>query len=87
MRSNDNDSDVDIDMDRVVNAIAGGGWYSNVELALHASKRLKQLHFNMFITLVHRGDEILLYVMEYNRKTGILIKKAGVTFKLYLCYW
>jgi len=57
--------------------IVGGG-YSGVEMSLNTLERLGGGN-KVEVTLVHRGDEILQYATDFNRKTGQeSLKKAGI---------
>ena len=62
-----------------VNLVVVGGGYSGVELALNLVDRLGTSDNNVTVTLVHRGERVLQYATEYNRKTGIeRLKSSGV---------
>uniref|UniRef100_A0A7S2IEZ1 FAD/NAD(P)-binding domain-containing protein n=1 Tax=Helicotheca tamesis TaxID=374047 RepID=A0A7S2IEZ1_9STRA len=62
-----------------VNVVVVGGGYSGVELALNLSERLGKEENGVDVTIVHRGNDVLEYATEYNRKTGTdRLKKAGV---------
>ena len=55
-----------------------GGGYSGVEMSLNTLERLGGQD-KVEITLVNRGDEILQYATDFNRKTGQeSLKKAGI---------
>ena len=54
-----------------------GGGYSGVEMSLNTLERLGGGD-KVEVTLVHRGEEILQYATDFNRKTGQeSLKKAG----------
>ena len=66
-----------------VNLVVVGGGYSGVELALNLVDRLGSSDNNVKVTLVHRGESILQYATEHNRKVGIeRLKAAGVNIML-----
>ena len=55
-----------------------GGGYSGVEMSLNTLERLGGGD-KVEVTLVHRGEEILQYATDFNRKTGQeSLKKAGI---------
>ena len=55
-----------------------GGGYSGVEMSLNTLERLGGQD-KVEVTLVHRGDEILQYATDFNRKTGQeSLKKASI---------
>ena len=63
------------------NIVVVGGGYSGVELALNlvGRFRLSATNNNINVTLVHRGNQVLEYATEFNRKTGLeRLKSAGV---------
>jgi NADH:ubiquinone reductase (non-electrogenic) len=64
----------------VVKVVIVGGGYSGVELALNLKERMNYgEHVKVQITMLHRGDEVLQYASEFNRKTGQdRLEKAGV---------
>ncbi len=67
------------EFDDGINVVVIGGGYSGVELALNMKERLSNVGKGLTVTLVHRGDEILQYATEFNRKTGLeRLQKAGI---------
>lgn len=61
------DAILESDSERSLNVVVVGGGYCGVELSLNA---LQRLGGRVSVTLVHRGEEVLQYATEYNRKTG-----------------
>lgn len=67
--------------DNIEVVIVGGG-YSGVELALNLQERLGgglDQNNKIKIKMIHRGEEVLQYATEFNRKTGVeRLENAGV---------
>mmetsp|Transcript_22487 Transcript_22487/g.48981 ORF Transcript_22487/g.48981 Transcript_22487/m.48981 type:complete len:589 (+) Transcript_22487:159-1925(+) len=69
------------EMQQKVNVVVVGGGYSGVELALNLVARLGggDDDDDVKISLVHRGEQVLEYATEYNRKAGMeRLVEAGV---------
>ena len=64
--------------DNPLQVVIIGGGYSGVEMSLNTLERLGG-QGNVEVTLVHRGEEILQYATDFNRRTGQdSLKKAGI---------
>lgn len=55
---------------RDIKVVISGGGYSGVELALNLKDRLSDMGKGVEITIIHRGEEILQYASDYNKKVG-----------------
>lgn len=84
--------DKDFSQSDTIEVVVVGGGYSGVELALNIQERLQvgkgsgggdqnqnQTNKKVKIKMIHRGEEVLQYATEFNRKTGVeRLEKAGV---------
>jgi NADH:ubiquinone reductase (non-electrogenic) len=71
--------------EKEVSIVIVGGGYSGVELALNLRQRLntcndnKSTVVNINITILHRGQEVLQYANDYNRRNGQQrLENAGI---------
>lgn len=67
------------ELERGIKVVILGGGYSGVELALNINDRLLDIGQGVNVTIIHRGEEILQYATDYNKKMGKeRLQSAGI---------
>lgn len=70
------------DVEREIRVVILGGGYSGVELALNMKERLSNVGKGVHVTIVQRGEEVLQYATDYNKRIGKdRLNSAGIHVK------